>query len=74
MFIRMLQIHVSAAFMERNVQCCQLVIVHLWSVEATYKKVMKITQSLKVVNDAADRFIVQVIIFNLSLTRRQDEK
>ena len=71
MFICMLQKHVSTAFMERNVQCCHCTFV---VVEAPYKKFMKITKSLKVVNDAAERGIVQVIIFNLSLTRREAEK
>jgi len=48
-----------------------VVIVHLWMEKAAYKKVMKIIKSLKVVNDAAERGIALVIIFNL---RHADEK
>src|SRR6218665_1718576 len=50
------------------------VIVHLWSEEAPCKKVMKIIMSLEFVNDAAQRRIAQDIIFNLSSTRREDDK
>jgi len=38
------------------------------------QKDMKIIRKLKVVNDASERGIAEVIIFDLSLTRRESER
>lgn len=64
LFFRVLQI--DTAFLEHD--------VGLWAEEKSYKDANKIIQSLKVVNDAAERGIALATIFNSSLTRREDEK
>jgi len=64
LFFRILQ--VDKAFMDYD--------VHMWSEQTSYQEAKKVVQSLKVVNDAAERGIALATNFNSSLTKREDDK
>jgi hypothetical protein len=48
--------------------------VETWPQQSSLQEALKIVQALKVVNDSAERAIALAANFNLSLTKREDEK
>ena len=48
--------------------------VESWPENVSFQEAKKVVQSLKVVNDSAERAIALATNFNLSLTRREEEK
>jgi hypothetical protein len=48
--------------------------VETWLQQSSFQEALKIAQALKVVSDSADRAIALATNFNLSLTKRDDEK
>jgi hypothetical protein len=48
--------------------------VETWPQQSSFQEALKIAQALKVVSDSAERAIALATNFNLSLTKREDEK